>query len=96
MNFNRPSGFSLLTPVVKNLIIINIVCFVISSFGEYMRWYDTSNTFGLHYVLSPSFRPVQFITYMFLHGNLEHISLICWRSGCLETRWKIIGEAKNF
>lgn len=91
MNFNRPSGFSLLTPVVKNLIIINIVCFVISSFGEYMRWYDTSNTFGLHYLLSPSFRPVQFITYMFLHGNLEHIffnMLALWMFGnTLENYW---------
>ncbi|MBR5434518.1 MAG: rhomboid family intramembrane serine protease [Bacteroidales bacterium] len=91
MSYYRPSGFSLLTPVVKNLILINIVCFVISSVGEYMRWYDTTSSLGLHYLLSPSFRPVQFITYMFLHGNLEHIffnMLALWMFGnTLETYW---------
>lgn len=72
MSYFRPSGFSFLTPVVKNLLIVNVVCFVISCFCEYSG-FDISNMFGLHYVKSPSFRPIQFITYMFMHANFEHI-----------------------
>lgn len=91
MSYYRPSGFTLLPPVVKNLIIINIICFIISAIGEYQHWYDTTNSFGLHYLLSPSFRPVQFITYMFLHGNLEHIffnMFALWMFGnTLENYW---------
>ena len=91
MNYYQPSGFSRLTPVVKNLIIVNIICFLISSFGEYMHWYDVTNEFGLHYPLSPSFRPVQLITYMFLHANIEHIffnMFALWMFGnVLENVW---------
>ena len=93
MNYYQPSGFSRLTPVVKNLIIVNIICFLISSFGEYMHWYDVTNEFGLHYPLSPSFRPVQLITYMFLHANLEHIffnMFALWMFGnVLENVWEV-------
>ena len=90
MSYFRPSGFSMLTPVVKNLLIINVACFIISWFLENIG-YDLTNDLGLHYIISPSFRPVQFISYMFMHANLEHIffnMLALWMFGhSLEQFW---------
>lgn len=91
MSYYSPSGFSMLTPVVKNLLVINVICFVISCIAEYVFGYDVANDFGLHYVASPSFRPVQFVTYQFLHANLEHIffnMFALWMFGnILENFW---------
>ena len=74
MNGNRPSPFANLTPVVKNLLIINVICFLpfllfdhSSPEGPYTR------LFGAFYFNSPFFRPWQIITYMFMHGGFEHI-----------------------
>ncbi len=90
MSFYRPSGFSMLTPVVKNLLILNIACFVIGCVLEYIG-FDISNDLGLHYVKSPSFRPIQFVSYMFMHANFEHIffnMLALWMFGnTLENFW---------
>lgn len=90
MSFYRPSGFSMLTPVVKNLLILNIVCFVIGCVLEHIG-YGISNDLGLHYVKSPSFRPIQFVSYMFMHANFEHIffnMLALWMFGnTLENFW---------
>lgn len=81
----------MLTPVVKNLLIINIICFVISYLAGAIFGIDVANNFGLHYIASPSFRPVQFVTYMFLHANLEHIffnMFALWMFGnILENFW---------
>lgn len=57
-----------LTPVVKNLLIINIICFVGSLiFEPATRW------FGVYYPDSPFFKVWQPITYMFMHGGFSHI-----------------------
>lgn len=58
-------------PVVKNLLIINILFFLAQSllpFGE-----SITDMLGLHYWGSGAFEPYQFITYMFLHGNVTHL-----------------------
>lgn len=60
--------FSNLTPVVKNLLIINIVCFIGS-----MIFKDATLFFGVFYPDSPFFKIWQPITYMFMHGGLGHI-----------------------
>lgn len=73
MNQYRPSGFSMLPPVIKNLLIINIICFIVSWLAQAYFGLDVANELGLHYISSPSFKPVQFVTYMFLHANFEHI-----------------------
>jgi membrane associated rhomboid family serine protease len=56
------------TPVIRNLIIINIVVFLlqqfIPAFTSFMALYD---------VQSEYFRPYQFFTYMFAHGGFMHI-----------------------
>ncbi|MGO1244190.1 MAG: rhomboid family intramembrane serine protease [Sphingobacterium sp.] len=60
--------FSNLTPVVKNLLIINVLCFVGSAIFE-----QSTRFFGVYYPDSPFFHVWQVITYMFMHGGLSHI-----------------------
>lgn len=57
-----------LTPVAKNLLIINIVCFIGSAIFE-----PAGRLFGVFYPDSPFFKVWQPITYMFMHGSLGHI-----------------------
>lgn len=61
--------FARLTPVVKNLLLINIGLLLIPSFLNF----DLANLFGLRYVFAESFKPFQFITYMFLHSGFGHL-----------------------
>src|SRR3569833_3371785 len=70
----RQSPFANLTPVVKNLLIINIIFFlayVLLDHGSPRG--PVTTLFGEYYFDSSSFRPWQFITYMFMHGGFEHI-----------------------
>jgi rhomboid-like protein len=74
MSAYRQSPFDNLTPVVKNLLIINLICFIPYIVLSSAR-YDSlvvSNV-GLFYFNSPLFRPWQVITYMFFHGGWTHI-----------------------
>jgi len=61
--------FARLTPVVKNLLIVNIALLLIPNILSI----DLGNLFGLRYILAEQFQPYQFITYMFLHGNFGHL-----------------------
>lgn len=69
------SPFSNLTPVVKNLLIINVIFYiatwVLNSSGivDLVRWLPA------FYPASPYFKPWQIITYMFMHSpaNIGHI-----------------------
>jgi len=73
MNYynGRPGLWSMLTPVIKNLIIINIIIFLGTSLvGNAM--YEKFSLFAFE---SPFFRPYQFLTYMFMHGGFWHIFL---------------------
>jgi len=75
MSYERysPSGFGFLPPVVKNLIIINVL-FFLATFGLGSAMHlDLTDMLGLHYFASSKFQPYQFITYMFMHGSLGHI-----------------------
>lgn len=73
MNTNiRAGGFSILPPIVKNLLIINGLFFLAKVVLE-GRGIDMDAIFGLHYFEAPDFRPWQVITYMFMHGNFSHI-----------------------
>lgn len=87
----RPTGFRLLPLVVKNLLIINGLFFLATiSFGSVFN-IDLTETFGLHYFLSPVFSPYQLVTYMFMHGNFSHIlfnMFALWMFGnVLENYW---------
>lgn len=61
--------FRNLTPVVKNLLIINIVVFLVQGFINI----DFAQLLGLRNPISPNFAAWQFITYMFIHGGLGHL-----------------------
>ena len=61
--------FFRLTPVVKNLLIVNIGIFVLSNlFGDFIIELGSS-----YYFESPFFRPFQLFTYMFLHASFMHL-----------------------
>lgn len=65
----RPGFFSMLTPIVKNLIIINVIVMIGTSLiGESM--YEKFSLFPFE---SPLFRPYQLVTHMFMHGGFWHI-----------------------
>ncbi len=64
----RPTGFQILPPVVKNIIIINVLVVILQLIlGS--RGFDLADYFGLHYWQSQYFRPWQFFTHMFMHGS---------------------------
>lgn len=87
----RPS-FNTIPPVVKNLIIINVLMWLATIFLKF-RGIDLSNILGLHYIESPEFRPYQLITHMFMHDNSGPMHLIfnmfaLWMFGrVLESVW---------
>jgi len=75
MSYERysPTGFGFLPPVVKNLLIINVLFFLATlALGSTMNL-DLTDLLGLHYFAASKFAPYQFITYMFMHGNFSHI-----------------------
>ena|ERR1035437_3604171 len=88
-----PQGFSILPPVVKNLLILNGVFYMATfAFGNAFH-IDLVNYLGLHYWSAPDFKPWQFVTYMFMHdpSNFTHIlfnMLALWMFGyLLENVW---------
>ncbi len=65
MNFNMP-------PVVKNLIIINLLMYLAKVVAQ-RYGIDFNGLLGLHFFLASDFKIYQLFTYMFVHGGLEHI-----------------------
>lgn len=72
MNQYRPSMLSM-PPVVKNLIIINVLMLLGSSVLTRSMGIDMDHLLGLHFFKSEYFRPHQFITHMFMHGGIGHL-----------------------
>ncbi|NQZ77426.1 MAG: rhomboid family intramembrane serine protease [Ekhidna sp.] len=61
--------FRRLTPVAKNILIINVAILLLSSVVRL----DLSDWFGLRVIYSSEFAPYQFLTYMWLHGGMWHL-----------------------
>lgn len=61
--------FRNITPVVQNLLLINVVVFLLASFVLPAL----SDWFALYYIQSPLFKPFQFLTYMFMHADFWHL-----------------------
>lgn len=59
-------------PVVKNLILANVVLFVITMVMEQMGT-NLYTILGLHFPLSDKFKLHQVFTHMFMHGSITHI-----------------------
>lgn len=89
----RPNKFSILPPVIKNLLIINILFFLAALGVSEAFKYDLNNLLGLHYIGADDFRPFQYVTYMFMHStqNYAHIlfnMFALWMFGnTLENVW---------
>jgi membrane associated rhomboid family serine protease len=66
--FGRFGGMQQLTPIVKNIIIINILVFVAQNFVP-----QATDYLAMHYPSNPKFLPMQLFTHMFAHGGIMHI-----------------------
>src|SRR5437016_4074888 len=71
---NYGNRFLRATPVVLNLIIINVLAFLAQKFiggtGEPNR---AADLFALHHYKSDFFKPYQIVTHMFMHANFGHL-----------------------
>ena len=89
MNY-KPSSFSHLPEVVKNLLIINGLFFLATITLDGMG-FDMYRFFGLHQFQSADFMPHQLITHLFMHGNFTHLffnMFALWMFGkVLENVW---------
>jgi membrane associated rhomboid family serine protease len=88
INF-RSGGFRDMPPVVKNLLIINVLVFLTQNLLA--RSINIDDLFALHYWRSPHFRWWQLFTHMFMHASLAHIffnMFALWMFGrILENVW---------
>jgi len=71
MNQYQTSPFSM-PPVVKNLIMINIVMLV-ATWALKNIGIDLNEKLGLFYPGSEHFRPYQFVTHLFMHADIWHL-----------------------
>lgn len=70
-----------ITPVVRNLLIINVVVYLAQQFlpvyltncNEYQYFPGLSGILSLWPIGTCAFAPYQFLSYMFAHGGLGHI-----------------------
>lgn len=95
----RPGSFQILPVVIKNLLIINCLVFLaqltidgLAPGGDLQPGIGMlTNTFALHHILSPLFKPWQLVTHLFMHGSLLHIfsnMFALWMFGSiLENLW---------
>lgn len=85
-----PTGFRVLPPVVKHLLIINVLLYL-ATFTMNRFQIDLTDYLGLHFFKASDFRAYQLITYMFMHGNFEHLffnMFALWMFGnTLENIW---------
>jgi membrane associated rhomboid family serine protease len=86
----RPGGYSILPPVVKNLLIINGL-FFLGTYAFATLGIDLVKLLGLFVPQSDYFRPHQLVSYIFMHGSLQHIMFnmfALWMFGnSLENYW---------
>lgn len=91
MDSYSPRGFSLLPPVVKNLLIINGIFILATITFETVYKIQLADYLGLHYFESKLFQPWQYITYMFMHAGFDHLlfnMFALWMFGyVLENYW---------
>ncbi len=85
--FRGNSILGSMPPVVKNLLLINVIMYVITMItGNFMY-----ENFALFYFKSPFFKPFQLVTHMFMHGGFTHIFFNMYTlfifGGVLERVW---------
>ena len=86
----RFRNYSLLPPVVKNLLIINAIMYLATVVFQ-SRGIDFAEIFGLHFFTAQNFEIWQLVTYMFMHGSFGHLffnMFALWMFGAsLENTW---------
>lgn len=92
MQHYSPGRFEVLPPIIKNLLIINVLVFLAQSTADLWglgEWF--TDYFALHSLQSPLFRPHQLITHLFMHGDFFHLffnMFALWMFGnILENIW---------
>ncbi len=75
-----------MTPVVKNLLILNIFLSVVTFAGHYLLGFELVPMLGMHLPFAEDFLPVQIVTHMFMHSDetIFHIlfnMLMLWMIG---------------
>jgi len=73
MSQYRQSPFANIPPVVKNLLIINILCYLAELI---FKSHFNLDMFAAYYFDSPLFKPWQIITYMFMHSIEDPMHII--------------------
>ena len=62
--------FQNITPITKNIIILNVIVFILSNtFLPQMYYYLVA-----YFPLAPEFKSWQIVTHMFMHGGIMHIA----------------------
>ncbi|MBO7226508.1 MAG: rhomboid family intramembrane serine protease [Bacteroidales bacterium] len=91
MNQYRLGGFRVLPTIVKNLIIINIIFYIATLAFRSAFGIDLTDYLGLYFFKSENFHFYQYVTYMFMHGDFQHIffnMFALWMFGnVLENYW---------
>lgn len=71
---NNGNRFQRTTPVVLNLLIINILAFFAQkAFAGNDALTNVNDLFALHHYKAEVFRPYQLVTHMFMHADIFHL-----------------------
>jgi len=65
--------FAGMPPVVKNLIIINVIMLLLMYLGKALWNIDLNSILGIYFPKSEHFRSWQIVTHMFMHGGFVHL-----------------------
>lgn len=66
-------GFFSLPPVVKNIIMLNVLMLLAYYAAERVFGLDLNSVLGLYFPKSEQFMPLQILTHMFMHGGFWHL-----------------------
>jgi membrane associated rhomboid family serine protease len=67
------SGFLRLPPVVKNLILLNVLLWLVDLVAQSVFSVQLTMLLGLYFPKSDQFMPLQIVTHMFMHGGFWHL-----------------------
>lgn len=84
-------SFLALPPVVKNIILLNVLLLLANWASKSVFGYDLTSVLGLYFPRSEHFMPLQILTHMFMHGNFLHLFFNMYAlymfGGILENVW---------
>ncbi len=66
--FGRFGGMQRMTPIVQNIIIINVLVFIAQNVLP-----NATTLLAMYYPTNPMFKPMQLVTHMFAHGGIFHL-----------------------